>query len=175
MAWEWVGPTAVGAVGMTGIIFTWLTGKQAREHAASLAKEERVQRRLEETYLALLDMAERMGQWAQMVRPMMDTIPPQSVPPLPGLPEQANVSGRVGVFGSEDVRSKMRAWLAVVREMISNDGLIELERMDAESGKRPDYDWGKPRREIGELRPRERDARQALTDQVASELGHRTA
>jgi hypothetical protein len=91
---EWVAPVATGLAGIVGIFFTWLSGKQGREHAADLAREERehvrqlakndrVQRRLEETYLALLGMAERVGLWARAVWPLMDTIPPQPVPPLP--------------------------------------------------------------------------------------------
>lgn len=37
MAWEWVAPVATAvasiAVGVGGVFFTWLTGKQGREHA----------------------------------------------------------------------------------------------------------------------------------------------
>jgi hypothetical protein len=61
MAWEWVAPTATAALGTVGIVFTWLSGKQGREHAAAMAREERTQQRLADTYVALLDMAERVG------------------------------------------------------------------------------------------------------------------
>jgi hypothetical protein len=53
-------------------VFTWLSGKQGREHAAEMAREERTQQRPADTYVALLDMAERVGMWAQMVRPLLD-------------------------------------------------------------------------------------------------------
>lgn len=97
--WEWVGLSVLGALGM---FFTWLSGKQGRdhaerlalignEHAARMVREERTHQRLADTYVALLDMAERVGMWAQAVRPLMDTDPPQPVPPLPDLAEQATV------------------------------------------------------------------------------------
>ena len=86
VAWEWVAPTATFAVGAIGIVFTWLSSKQGKDHAERIAKlanehieamarEERTQRRLEECYIALLDMAERAGQWAQMVANETDAQP----------------------------------------------------------------------------------------------------
>ena len=74
-----------------------------------MAREARTQERLANAYVDLLDMAERTGQWAQSVRPMMDTIPPQPVPPLPELSEQARVEALVGAFGSNEVRRLMEA------------------------------------------------------------------
>ncbi len=99
MAWEWVAPAATAAatttVGVAGIFFTWLTGKQGRDHAETisnqrltherlLAKEAREQERLENAYVELLRMAERAGQWAQMVYPVFQSGQPPSTP-LPSL------------------------------------------------------------------------------------------
>jgi hypothetical protein len=46
-------------------------------------------------------MVERIGQWAQMVKPMLETNPPQPVPPLPDLDEQAEAQALVNALGSD--------------------------------------------------------------------------
>ena len=90
MAWEWVSPVAAATTGVLGIFFTWLTGKQGRSHAETitrdqlaqerlLANEAREQQRLENAYVELLDLAERVGQYVQMVFPMWDTTPPRGL------------------------------------------------------------------------------------------------
>ena len=142
MAWEWVAPvataTAATALGGAGIVFTWLTGKQGRDHAEAifnqqltheqlLAKEAREQQRLENAYVDLLDMAQRVGHWAQRAYPIMDTNPPQSVPPLPSLVEQAHTGALVNAFGSHGVLERMETWQSVVHQMIATTRLIELE------------------------------------------------
>jgi hypothetical protein len=183
MAWEWVALVATAAVGVVGIAFTWLSGKQGRdhaerlarignEHAAAMAREERTQQRLADTYVALLEMAERVGQWAQAVRPMMDTSPAQPVPPLPDLAEQATVEARVGAFGSIPVRERLDVWRSIVHDIIGKDFLIRLQEADAEHA-RPAVNVGQPRLEIHNARPKEREAREALAHQIAVELGHR--
>ncbi|MBO0880021.1 MAG: hypothetical protein J2P17_06565 [Mycobacterium sp.] len=63
--------------------------EQQFAHERLLAKEERDQHRLESTYVNLFLMAERAGQWAQLVLPMIDTRPPQPDRPLPSLEDQA--------------------------------------------------------------------------------------
>jgi hypothetical protein len=184
MAWEWVGPTAAAAVGVVGITFTWLSGKQGRDHAeqmarigndhvAAMAREERTQQRLADAYVALLEMAERVGQWAQAVRPMVDTAREQPVPPLPDLAEQATVEARVGAFGSIPVCERLDVWRSIVHDIIGKDSLIRLQEADAEQG-RPATDVGQPRLEIHNARPKEREAREALAYQIAVELGHRS-
>ena len=62
MAWEWT-----GTLGLAGMFFTWLTAKQGRDHERLLAAEAREQQRLEKTYIDLLDMVQRAGQWVQFV------------------------------------------------------------------------------------------------------------
>jgi hypothetical protein len=184
MAWEWVAPVATAAVGVVGIAFTWLAGKQGRDHAervaqigndhvAAMAREERTQQRLADSYVALLEMAERVGQWAQAVRPTMDTSPAQLVPPLPDLAEQATAEARVGAFGSIPVRERLEVWRSIVHDIIGKDYLIRLQEADAEQG-RPAVEVGQPRLEIHNARPKEREAREALAHQIAVELGHRS-
>ncbi|HTX93863.1 MAG TPA: hypothetical protein VME67_02880 [Mycobacterium sp.] len=180
MAWEWVAPvataTASTAVGVAGIFFTWLSGKQGRDHAETisgqqfaharlLAKEARDQQRLESAYVALLEMAERAGQWAQLVLPMMDTNPPQPVPPLPSLDEQAHAEAFVRAFGSNDVRERMDKWEAVLRQVVSTVEQIQWEEADPRRASERS-----PRLTLQQLRPQERAARQTLAEQVSAEL-----
>jgi hypothetical protein len=180
MAWEWVAPAATAAatttVGVAGIFFTWLSGKQGRDHAETisgqqfaharlLAKEAREQQRLETAYIALLEMAERAGQWAQLVLPMMDTSPPQPVPPLPSLEEQAHAEAVVRAFGSNEVRERMENWEAVLRRVVSTVEQVGWEEADPRRASQRS-----PRLTLEELRPQERVARQALAEQVSAEL-----
>ena len=109
--------------------------------------------------------------WAQAVRPLMDTDPPQPVPPLPDLAEQATVEARVGAFGSMAVRERMEEWRTIVRDMIHKDFLISLEQDDRESGRASGVDFGQPWRELHEARPVEREARQLLADEILGSLG----
>jgi hypothetical protein len=105
MAWEWIGTSAVGGL---GIVFTWLTGKQSRDQALATlraqlghdrlqAREAREQERLASAYLELLKMAERVGQWAQMVYPVFQSGQPPSTP-LPSLEVQADTAALVAVI-----------------------------------------------------------------------------
>ncbi|MGO9552327.1 hypothetical protein [Mycobacterium sp.] len=165
MAWEWVAPVATATLGVAGIFGTWLTGKQGRDDAKALAKDARQQQRLETTYVDLLDMAERTGQWAQMVYPMIDTNPPQPVPPLPSLAEQAHTEALVRAFGSSGVWKRMDAWRAVVRQMVSTVRQIEWE--EAEPTRLSELS---PRLTLEELRPQERDARINITREVVLEF-----
>ncbi|MFI5583753.1 hypothetical protein ACIA5G_01860 [Amycolatopsis sp. NPDC051758] len=183
---QWIGVSVAGFLGLAGMFFTWLSSKQGRDHAErlaqqrsrherQLAKEAREQERLGGAYVRLLVMAERSGAWAQSVKPMMDTDPPQPVPPLPEIEAQTEVEATVSAFGSHEVRSRLDRWREVVRDIISAVGLIDLERDAAQKGHSGSVDFGQPYMKLRELRPVEREARRALADQVAAELGHRTA
>ena len=180
MAWEWVAPvataTASTAIGVAGIFFTWLSGKQGRDHAETisgqqltharlLAKEAREQQRLESAYVALLEMAERAGQWAQLVLPMIDTNPPGPVRPLPSFEEQAHTEAVVRALGSKEVREQMEKWEAVLRRVIST-----VEQIHWEESSPSRASQRSPRLTLEELRPQERAARQALAEQVSAEL-----
>jgi hypothetical protein len=134
-----------------------------------MAREAREQDRLATAYVALLAMTERTGQWAQMVYPI-DASPDQPVPPLPGLDEQAEVGATISAFGSDEARAAFEAWAMVVREIIAATRLIDFEQ--AERGR------GGNAGEVGriylrlqdELRPRERETREELGQQVRKEL-----
>jgi hypothetical protein len=174
MACEWVAPVATAttaiAVGVAGILATYFTGGKRLAHEQLLAEEAREQQRLENAYVGLLDMTERAGQWAQMAYPFMDEGTP--VPKLPELPEQARVEALVKAFGSDGVRERMESWRTVVHQMTKTARLIELE----DKGQSIPQAGEKSARAVFdlELRAQERTTREAIADQVAVELGHRT-
>jgi hypothetical protein len=167
MAWEWVGPVATATAGVAGMFFTWLTGKQSRDDARAIAKETRDQQRLENAYIELLDVAERVGHWAQMAFPIMDTNPPKPVPELPDLAQQARAEALIRAFGSDAVLGQMEAWRSVAQQMIVTGELIAMRGVDAS------VNLTARQKFAVELRPEERRARAALGEQVAIELGQR--
>lgn len=179
MAWEWVSPVAIVTAGAMGVFFTWLSGQQGRNQAErisnaqltndrQLAKEAREQERLENAYIQLLHTAELVGQWAESVLPKWDTDPPQPERPLPPLEEQVQTQALVAAFGSEAVRKYTRGWLTVVRAMQTAVQRIQCE--EADPTRRSEEN---PRVLLEKLREQEREARGALEERVAIELGHR--
>ena len=163
MAWEWVPHVATATVGVAGIVGTWLTANRGLTHERRLATEARQQQRLENAYVGLLDVAERVGHWAQLAWPVLDSDPPRPVPELPPLAEQAHTEALVRAFGSDKVLDRMKTWRDIVRTMRALD--IQIRAAD---GGQPDA-----RRDFDGLRAQEVVAREALGDQVAVDLGHR--
>lgn len=178
MACEWIGSVATATVavviGVAGIVATFKTAKQGREHAETvlgeqlaherkLATEARDQQRLETAYVDLLEMAEAAGQWVQLVLPMLDTDPPQPDPPLPSLEVQGHVQAVVRAFGSPKVIERMESWEAVVREANMTVAVARMKDIPREAFK--------ARRTLDEgLRPQERSARRVLAEQISTDL-----
>lgn len=175
MAWEWVAPVVTGAVGLGGIVFTWLTGKQSRDQAVATlrqqldhdrlqAREAREQERLESAYLELLKMVQRAGIWAETVYPLLGQSPDI---PLPSLDIQADAAALVAAFGTPEVEAKLQAWRSVLKKMIALAGVVPLQDTNS--------DFVSPnepiaREQIEGLRPDERKARDDLGAQIQSEL-----
>lgn len=179
MVWEWVSPVATAGAGGLGVLFTWLSGKQGRDHAETvtnqqltharqLAYDTRKQQRLESAYVALLDMTERGGHWAHSAYPIVDTNPPREVPPLPSLDEQAHVKALLSAFGSRVVADHLNVWISVIQDLLVAGEKIQLFRertLAREPGESHPYKVFH-----SELRPRETKARKAIATQVALEL-----
>lgn len=181
MAWEWVSPVAAASGGffggVVGAYFAWLSGKQSRDqvsrtlqeqfgHDRLQAREDREQQRLENAYLELLRMTERVGQWAQIVYPFLQTGPlPET--PMPPLEVQADTAALLAAFGTEEVREKTEAWRAVVNEMRVLAELVPRE--DANPSYVPPGERI-ARVKIHEIRPDEKRKRDELGAQISSEL-----
>jgi hypothetical protein len=174
MTWEWIGTSVVGVAGIWG---TWFTGKQSRDQALATlrqqlghdrlqAREAREQERLESAYLELLKMVHRAGQWAEMVYPVFQSGPPPDIR-LPSLDIQADAAALVAAFGTPEVEEKLEAWRSVLRQMITQAGLVP--RQDERPADVPPGELI-ARAKIHELRPEEKKRRDALAAQVRSEL-----
>ena len=187
MAWEWVSPVAAASGGLfggaIGAYFAWLSGQQSREqvsrtlqeqfgHDRLQAREDREQQRLENAYLELLRMTERVGNWAQMVYPVIQTGPlPET--PLPSPEVQAATAALLAAFGSEEVRQLGETWDAVVRQMIRQAELVQFDESNPPQPGDPRLQrhyQNSPRWVIDTLRPEEQRTRRALGAQVRSEL-----
>ncbi|ORB49410.1 hypothetical protein BST43_23395 [Mycobacteroides saopaulense] len=179
MAWEWVSPLATVGGGALGAYFVWRAGKEGREHAETvssqqlsharqLAQDARKQQRLETAYVALLQMTERVGQWAHSVCPMLQTDPPREGAPMPSLEVQADAAAFLNAFASDEVTKRWDAWRDSINE-------VRYAVMDIEL-----YRSGEVPREPGEpspykvlhidVLPREIKLRKAIATQVALEL-----
>lgn len=163
------------ATGVSGVYFTWKSGKEAKTHAETvardqlthallLAREQREQQRMETAYIQLLVEAERTGNWANLVFSMLFANPPFPGPPSPD--QWAPVAAHVRAFGSARVKELMQEWRDVVDQLTELVRLITPPGISVEGGdERPEA-----RREFIESRAKERTARLALADQVAIEL-----
>jgi hypothetical protein len=141
-----------------------------RNDARAIAWEARYQQRLETTYIELLKMAERTGVWAENVYPISQSGKPPDTP-LPWFDVQADTRAVLKAFGSDALRKREETWRPVVQEMISAAQEVMWE--DLHPSQVPPQ--GKSARvTIEELRPKEREAREALGNQVAVELKHHT-
>lgn len=160
VAYEWIGTAGATVLGLAGITATLLAGKFERGHSERMTREAREQERLADAYVRLLVLVERIGQWANMVKPMWDTIPPQPVRPLPDLDEQAEAEAVVNAFGSDDVLKVFEAWRGIMRDIVAAVGLIELECTGTDFG-------DEPYSKLYNLLPAEREAREALSRQVS--------
>lgn len=187
VAWEWVAPVCTGSVGALGIVVTGLTARGGRRHAETiaegrikhereLAEDARTQARLGEAYVELLSIVTRVGLFADAVRPVVDTNPPASPPPLPPAEEQTRADALVMAYGSRAVGEAYEAWRKSVWDIIRADRMIglalETNERHGQGQSGIDYmeTWG---RLEDELRPAQREAREALGEAIAVELRSR--
>lgn len=187
MTWDWVAPVATAIVGIAGTTFTWLTGKQGRDHTehltqqrldheAEMAKDQRRQQRLADTYVDLLTFAYTMGAWANLVRPILDTDPPKELPVgIPPVDEQIRVEARAGAFASAEVRRLVKIWRDSVGEIRRADYLLSLCNEARKRGEDSGIDDAEQWLRLRDLRPIEQEHREALTGQIAAELGSRAS
>lgn len=162
-----------GVVGLAGLGATVWTSKRAREHAEKLATGQRQQERLQDAYLALLQAMRRSGLWAQNVKPTLDTDPPRPVPDPADDDDWSRVLALLDAYGSPEVRELHAKWLSVINEVGRAAWDIEFRRVHKEQLPRRldgETQFDVYERLDKELRPAEREARQAVADQVAVEL-----
>jgi hypothetical protein len=168
MAWEWISSVSTATVGVAAILGTnWVAGR-GRRHERALAEERHKHERLtaheawirdsrRDAYLGLLNLAEEVGQYVQRVHPMWSSGHDVPHPELPDLEAQRKMKAPVIAFGSDAVKQHMNVWEDIVRRAIFAAAAVT-----------DDIDGA--RQQLHDLRSGERDARQALGQQVADEL-----
>lgn len=167
-----------GAVGIVGLATAFTSGVMDRRHERELAREERRQVRLAEAYIQMLEMVEKVGHWAQNIRPVTDTDPPQPPPPLPDLDSQVGTWSRVNAYGTPNIKRMLEAWRKTVADVQRADKLVGMRQQASDTyanrpvkGSRQFMDFMTPWDELEDkLRPAEREARQRLVNWVAAEL-----
>jgi hypothetical protein len=143
--------------------------------SAKLARETRVQQRLGESYLEVLRIVEREGQWVENASrvwlwPLMGGSGPEPrvTVPTPAVTDRATAAAHLAAFGSPNVRGLYRAWRSTITA-IGTDGDAVIGHCIAQD---PEGLRLSPGSMLNGLHARELAARQALADAIAKELGH---
>jgi hypothetical protein len=165
-----------GALGAaTASIAVW-TARQS----AKLAKEQRVQQRSADGYLQVLRLAEQEAQWLDSCvhnfgldhQDLYYGAAERIDVPRPAVADRATASAVLAAFGSTAVRARHAEWRSAAdafSELVNNI-IIGLHLSDDPHETVSDESM---KTLTEDLQPKERAARQALAEAVASELGHR--
>lgn len=173
--------------GVLGITTSSIAVWSARQNA-NLARETRTQQRLAESYLEVLRIVEREGQWIEaritnwkIAAEEQAAFGPHPEAgdhvgfervrmPEPAVTDRATIAAHLAAFGSDNIRELYEVWRSTVTAIdTKEDSLRSIVEMDYPET--PSLDELKRLRDV--LHPKEVAARQALADAIAEELGHR--
>lgn len=161
-----------GGVALTVAVLT-------SKRATNLARENRLQQRLADSYVDVLRIVEREGLWlraqlhnweAATREDEYDPIPRMLVP-SPALPDQATVAALLAAFGSDVVRAKYDDWRSTVDQQVNAHEVVSWNV--GESGDPDAVPSDADLLLLQEAHMAQVTARQALADTIAAELGHR--
>jgi hypothetical protein len=121
MAWEWVAPMGTAAVGIAGIVATYLSARQqaftarqvSNQQAQTLLLAQRVernQRRIEEAYPLLLDSLSQAKNWAMRVDDYMYGNTDERPPPPPDSAFELMDHGSLVAVRSPRVADLLEQW-----------------------------------------------------------------
>jgi hypothetical protein len=163
-------------VGLGGVAVAWRNGRQP----LLVEREKRRQERLADSYLEVLQIAEREGQWLETTTANLrldreeihnGLVRPVRVPETE-VRDRARVAALLAAFGSTEVRTSYAACRSAADVAKSTIDDIKFWGNEvAEPVENVPDDMLKPL-EDNEL-PAEQTARKVLSDAVAKELGHR--
>ncbi|WP_306214586.1 hypothetical protein [Actinoplanes sp. RD1] len=121
MAWEWVAPVATAVAGASGAAFTWLAGRQGREHMERLAArsekaagEARLWQERRDAYFSLLRYV-RIERKRAKYKHTSDAKLAELEKKWPKgerVSTEATVVTAIGMFGSLEARRILDDWLA---------------------------------------------------------------
>jgi hypothetical protein len=162
------GLVAAGSVA-SGLLANWLGSrrdKRGYEHEQVMAREARIQERLEQAYLALGEYLSRFEDWARSVHPFLGPVPAPD-PLQPG--ERWRIEALVTAYGSEEVQRLLDRWGECARRIEDADVVIRMA--DTARGPGLDQDALRERHALEDYRKAMRDAADAVRSQIRRELG----
>ncbi len=114
----WVDTVATSLTGIAGILATYFASGRQHKAGLQLAREERLQRRLEAAYMELLAYLSHTYQWALSVYPLFTNSPQEyTMPPMPPLPDPARTEALLTAYWSPRVQQLMQGWREVLGEI----------------------------------------------------------
>ena len=141
MAYEWVAPSATAVTAGLGLFFTWLTGKQGREHAQDVSRQATAaarqlarDARRGDAYVDLLAYVTQAGYALSMMNPIVEFADAPDPPALAEPHVQALYNAKVHAYGTAEVIRLYDEWDGHARKMITNARLLNLARSLAEKG-----------------------------------------
>jgi len=157
-----------GALGLAGLLSSYITSGKDRAHAARMAIQDRRQARLETAYVELLKFAAGVGAWAQSLLPVVNgdpSDPARDAPKPPGHDDEWSITAKVAAFGSPEVRGALEDWRLALREVQMLVRRVQIR------DQRDDPNWADPWAELDDrAKPAEKAARTRLEDLVSGEL-----
>ncbi|MET7820882.1 hypothetical protein AB0F59_30525 [Micromonospora lupini] len=174
MGWnvlQWLGPAVITAgVGIAALLVNRSQAlglaREKSEHESRIAKEQRVHQQRASAYVEVLTIAERVGQWVSLVKPAINFGSPPP-PDLPDFLDQARSQALLNAYGSTAVKAKFNEWRSAVDDVTRAVEQIDFLTKNPEPGVSRTKVWADLETRI---RPREREARKLLGDQMADEL-----
>jgi hypothetical protein len=196
MTWDWFSPAVSGFVGVAGLYFGWLAGKQSRDQAERLARQNSEDARLmaeqRDSHIRLLEEDRRRHEqrmveeerrqqrlaeayleiMTTMIRTGESLVRESGSATMATVPEHlVRASALADTFASDHVLDLFQRWRDTVEKFLVADARLAANADADASGGRTAVDlrhhWG---RQVRDLRLREGDARRALADAVAAEL-----
>ena len=163
------GLIAAGAV-VSGLLTNWLGSrrdKRGYKHERVMAREARVQERLDQAYIALGEYLSRFEDWARSVHPFLGPVPAPD-PLQPG--ERWRIEALVTAYGSEEVQRLLDPWAECARQIENADVVIRMA--DGARGPSPELDQDalRERRALEDYRKAMRGAADAIRSQIQREL-----
>jgi hypothetical protein len=163
------GLIAAGAV-VNGLLSNWQGARRDKSgyaHEQEMAREARIQERLDQAYIALGEYLSRFEDWARSVHPFLGPVPaPDPLPPG----ERWRIEALVTGYGSEEVKRLLDRWGECARRIENADAVIRMADATRDPSSELDQDALRERHALEDYRKAMRDAADAIRSQVRREL-----
>jgi hypothetical protein len=163
------GLIAAGAV-VTGLLSNWLGSRRDKRgyaHEQEMARQARVQERLDQTYIALGEYLSRFEDWARSVHPFLGPVPaPDPLSPR----DHWRIEAMVTAYGSEEVQRLLDRWAECAQRIENADVVIRMADKARSPSSERDQDALRERHALEDYRKAMRDAADAIRSQMRREL-----